>query len=225
MLKKTATALAKKDVVAAARYNLPRGMAMLGPAGFVFEQYVEAILRTQGYETIRNVMMKGVCVSHEIDILAEKENEHCLVEVKYHNKHHIKTHVDVAMYADARLNDIIPIRRRKEHKKFKHNMWLITNTKFTNSAIRYGKCKKLKMLGWNYPAKQGLEDIIVKNQLFPISALPVMNTAMLKLFVDQNIMLMRDLVKYTPEKLQKRFRLSLNTSKKILTQVHRCCTI
>ena len=98
--------LAGKNVAAAARYNTKRGIANLGPAGFVFEQFVEIVLRELGYKTARNRFVKGACVSHEVDVLAWNNGEHVIVEAKYHNQSNTKTHIDQVMYADARLMDI-----------------------------------------------------------------------------------------------------------------------
>src|SRR6185436_18168818 len=57
--------LVKEKIEVAARYSLHKGVAELGPAGFVFEQYVEAILQAHGYYTKRDQIIKGKCVSHE----------------------------------------------------------------------------------------------------------------------------------------------------------------
>src|SRR3989344_7822815 len=46
----------------AASYNLKRGIMALGPAGFFFEKYIAAILRSYGYSVATNRMVKGKCV-------------------------------------------------------------------------------------------------------------------------------------------------------------------
>jgi len=48
-------------------------------------------------------------------------------------------------------------------------MWLITNTKFTTEALKYGECMKIKMTGWLYPQNNSLETIIEKNKAYPIN--------------------------------------------------------
>ena len=97
--------LVKEDLNLAASYGLRRAIGEFGPAGFLFEQYVEIILQAYGYQTKRNVMMKGACVEHEVDVSAQKRR-HYIVEAKYRNEPGIKTHIDVVMYGDARLADI-----------------------------------------------------------------------------------------------------------------------
>ena len=64
--------LVKEDLNLAASYGLRRAIGELGPAGFLFEQYVEIILQAYGYQTKRNVMMRGACVEHEVDVSAQK---------------------------------------------------------------------------------------------------------------------------------------------------------
>ena len=49
--------------------------------------------------------LKGKCVTHEVDIIAESGSKRFLLEAKYHNVNGIKTHVDVIMYADAPFLD------------------------------------------------------------------------------------------------------------------------
>src|SRR3989304_1089113 len=98
--------LVKEDLNLAASYGLRRAIGEFGPAGFLFEQYVEIILQTYGYETKRNVMMRGACVEHEVDVSAKKDGAHYIVEAKYRNEPGIKTHIDVVMYGDARMADI-----------------------------------------------------------------------------------------------------------------------
>ena len=54
----------------AAIYGIKQAIMDLGPDGFLFEKYVSAILKEYGYTTKVGRMVKGKCVSHEIDILA-----------------------------------------------------------------------------------------------------------------------------------------------------------
>jgi hypothetical protein len=51
------------------------------------------------------------------------------------------------------------------------NYWLITNTKFTKNAITYGKCNGLNIVGWNYPSRGNLKDLIEGANLLPITIL------------------------------------------------------
>lgn len=215
--------LGEEDLRTAARYSIKRGIAALGPAGFVFEQYIERVLNAYGYATKRNVILKGVCVSHEIDLMANKDKEHFLVEIKYHNKGGIKTDITVAMYADARLADIAPVQEKEERGwHTAHGMWLITNTKFTTTAIQYGLCKNIKMTGWSYPKKESLEHLVIQKSLYPVTSLPSVSRRMLPAFAQAGIMLASDVAQFTPESLAAKLGLKKRHMSQILAEALVC---
>ena len=49
--------------------------------------------------------------------------------------------------------------------------WLITNTKFTTSAVKYAQCQNMKVVGWNYPLDANLHDLIEEAELHPLTCL------------------------------------------------------
>ena len=212
---KTMRRLAKENPAYAAKYSLRRAMMDLGPEGFLFEQYVAAILREYGWSVRTNQIMKGKCVSHEIDIVAIKGQTHFLIEVKYHNTQGIKSDVQVAMYMHARLFDIGEVQRKREKSMAKHAAWIVTNTKFTKKAIQYGACQSVKMTGWRYPKDGSLERLIAEKGLYPITVLPSVNTFARDQFAAKKILFARDVAVLSPEDLTKRFGIYLNTAKKI----------
>ncbi len=210
--------LAKKDMPAAARYNLRRGIGLLGPTGFIFEQYIEAVLQSEGYKTRRNVMMRGQCVTHEVDVVAEKDRVHYLLEMKYHNEPGIITHINTVMYADARLVDISKVENKRENNKNQHRMWVVTNTKFTDTAVQYAKCRGLKLTGWNYPKGESLEDLVARTKTFPVTILPSATPVNLAFLVAHNIVLAQDLISFTPEELNKLSGLPVPAAQKIIKE-------
>lgn len=211
--------LAKKDMPAAARYSLRRGIAALGPAGFVFEQYIEALLQALEYTTRRDVIMQGVCVQHEIDVIAERNKTQYLLEMKYHNEPGLRTHIDTIMYADARLMDIAKAEEQKEKEKHIHKMWVVTNTEFTETAIKYAECRRIKLTGWNYPLGEALPDIIIATKTYPVTILPSITSATLTNLAVENIVLAQDLLLYTPKQLMKVAGVEKNIAEKILGEV------
>src|SRR5664279_1454910 len=54
------------------RYSLKEAIMMLGPTGYPFEDFVAKILQAFGYETKVRQILNGKCVTHEIDVIAEK---------------------------------------------------------------------------------------------------------------------------------------------------------
>jgi hypothetical protein len=63
----------------AARYNLKNAIMQLGPSGYPFEKFIGELLRHQGYTVLVSVTIEGKCVSHEDDVVAEKEHQHFMV--------------------------------------------------------------------------------------------------------------------------------------------------
>ena len=214
--------LRKENPVLAAKYSLRRGIMELGPSGFLFEQYIAAILREYGYTTKTNQMMKGKSgVSHEIDILASTKNTHYIIEAKYHNKRGVKTDVKVIMYTFARFLDIENYQKKREREK--HKAWLFTNTKFTRSAIKYAVYKGIKLTGWKYPKKESLEKLIEAKALYPVTVLPSVNRYLKRQFAKRNLYFAKDLIHLTPKQFQKMFVIYEKISQNIQKEAMALC--
>lgn len=182
--------LGREESPAAARYSLRRAVMEMGPTGFPFEQFVAEIFRTKGFETTTDYIAKGECAEHEIDIVAWKESELIFVEAKFHNELGIKSDLKIALYIKARWEDLA----EQEFEEFgpKKKMsegWLVTNTKFSESAIKYAKCRNMKLVGWNYPEKGNLQDLIEEAHLHPITCLNSSTPSDEKLLMQAGIVL------------------------------------
>jgi hypothetical protein len=178
----------------AARYHLKKGIMELGPSGFPFEKFIAEILKWQGYETRTGVIAHGKCVSHEVDVIAEKGIEYIMVECKYHNRPGLYCDVKIPLYVHSRFRDLntawtsIPGRQDKMYTG-----WLVTNTRFSLDAIQYGVCAGLKLIGWDYPANGGLKDQIDRLGLYPITCLTSLNKTEKQFLLDKNIVLTNEL--------------------------------
>lgn len=220
--RKTVEYLRKENPVLAAKYSLKQGIMELGPAGFLFEQYIAAILEEYGYRTKTNQMMRGESgVSHEIDILVSTRDTHYIIEAKYHNRRGIKTDVKVAMYTFARLLDIE--NHQKKREKEKHKAWLFTNTKFTQSAIRYAAHKGIKLTGWKYPKRESLEKLIEGKSLYPVTVLPAINRYAKERFAQHNIYFAKDLIHFTPKQFQRMFGIKRKIAENIQMEARALC--
>ncbi len=206
--------LVKEDLDIAVRYSLRRGINSLGPAGFLFEQYVEAILRAHGYKTRRNIMMKGKGVIHEIDVVAEKGGKTFLIEAKYRNEEGLRTHINEVMYAEARVRDINNNDQNKKKNK-QYIPWLVTNTKFTETAVKYAKVYNLDLTGWSYPKGKTLEDLIVEKKIYPVTVIPSMTKAALQEIAKRGLILAQDLLPYSPHDLALEFNINPYKAKAI----------
>src|SRR5581483_1563860 len=134
----------------AVRYNIKTALYQLGPTGYVFEKYVAALFSVQKYRVQTDQIILGMCVEHEIDVIAKNTVRSFLIECKFHHQAGIKTDVKVTLYVKARFEDI------KNHTKEFQEIWLVTNTKFTSQAIKYAQCADIKLLGWSYPERNNI---------------------------------------------------------------------
>src|SRR3989338_2014832 len=92
----------------AARYALRRALLELGPSGHPFEDFISHLYRAEGWQVETRKIMKGKCVSHEVDFYAthKEQNEFLAAELKYHNDPGYKTDLKIALYVKSRFDDI-----------------------------------------------------------------------------------------------------------------------
>lgn len=178
--------LRREGHAAAARYNLRRALFEFGPSGHPFEDFVTELFKSEGWNVLSRQVLQGKCVTHEVDVYAERNGEHLAAELKYHNDPGYKTDVKTALYVKARMDDIWANGNGGGTLKVDHG-YLITNTKFTSQAIDYAKCSGLALIGWNYPHYGNLYDRIVASGLYPITTLTTLRKAEKRLLIDKNI--------------------------------------
>jgi Holliday junction resolvase len=184
----------------AARYDLKGAIMRLGPAGFIFEELLAEMLRAWGWKAKVHSMIAGRCVSHEVDVVAEKGNERAMIEAKYHNQPGIFTGVKDALYVVARFEDLIAA-KTKEGTFTKP--WLATNTKFSGDTIQYAECRGLQLLGWKYPAKQSIQFLLESKQLYPITVIRTLDKMTLEKLAAAELMFCHDLMRSTNELYRK----------------------
>jgi len=145
----------------AERYSLRRAIMDLGPTGFLFEDLIAEILKEKGFETLTDQTVLGACVPHEVDVVAWNPKKLIMVEAKFHNELGTKSDLKVALYVKARIDDLKEnvFNYGGKDRKLDEG-WLITNTKFSSTALHYGLCNNMIMIGWNYPEKGNLQDMI-----------------------------------------------------------------
>ena len=90
----------------ALKFSLKKAMLELGPSGFPFEEFVAEMWRAQGYTAITGQIVFGSCVSHEVDVIAWKNDELVMIEAKYHSDNGSRTDLKTALYVKARYDDI-----------------------------------------------------------------------------------------------------------------------
>jgi hypothetical protein len=159
-------------------YSLRRAVMDLGPSGFPFEDFIAEVMRAKGYSAVPRQTVLGGCVPHEVDVVAYNEKKLIMIEAKFHNELGTKSDLKVALYIKARFDDLSEnVFNYGGEDRPITDSWLVTNTKFSSTAIHYGVCKNLTMIGWNYPAKGNLQDMIEEGGLHPITCLTSLTSA------------------------------------------------
>jgi len=216
--------LRKKKSYLASKYKLKKAIYELGPTGFPFERFVSAILKYSGYKTEVDKVLQGQCVTHEIDVIAHKENETTIIECKFHREQGLNCNVKIPLYINSRYQDV---KTNWETDKKKDTSltkgWLVTNTRFTKDALQYGNCCGLYLLSWDYPKNNGLKDRIDRLGLYPITVSTLLTKREKQFLLSRDVVLCRELL------LDKFYLDHLGVSnarkEKILNEVSQLCAI
>ncbi len=217
--KKAFSILKKSNHGTAARYKLKKSLLELGPAGFAFEILVAEILEFQGYNTKVGLIVEGNCVNHEIDVVAENQQEYVMVECKFHNEAKRICDVKVPLYIHSRFIDVEKKRKALSKKDSKiHKGLIVTNTRFSIDAVTYGKCVGLELISWDYPKKNNLKELIDNSGLHPITCLTKLSIAEKQKLLNMGKVLSSDIC--NNPKLLKTIGVSSKRQKHIISEAH-----
>ncbi|TXD49259.1 restriction endonuclease [Polaribacter sp. IC073] len=220
--KKAFALLKKHNSVSASRYSLKRALFDLGPTGFPFENLVGALLKEKGYKTQVSSILNGECITHEIDVLAEKDGNVYAIECKFHSDTKATSNVKVPLYINSRFLDIQEQwNKNPNYKTHLKQGWLVTNTRFTKDAIDYAECVGLTLLSWDYPKNNGLKTNIDSMALYPVTTLTTLTNREKHQLIDSNIILVKELINATDK--MKNIGLSDSKIKHVLSEVKKLC--
>ncbi|MCM4158484.1 ATPase [Antarcticibacterium flavum] len=213
-----------KSRVSASKYKLKKALMELGPSGFPFEKLVGKLLAHEGFDTKVGVIVQGNCVQHEVDVIAQKDNNHFMIECKYHSDQGRFCNVKIPLYIHSRFLDVEKQwEHQKGHEAKLHKGGVYTNTRFTTDAIQYGKCVGLLLTSWDYPLGNGLKDRIDKSGLHPLTALTMLTKAEKTKLLDKGIVLCKELHE-TPTLLNQ-IGIDKTRHKKILEDSEELCKV
>lgn len=187
LLKKVSTSLA-------AKYGLKKAIQELGPSGYPFENYVAEILKAQGFRVKTGRIVQGRCVQHEVDVIAEKDDKHFMIECKFHTDNGKRCSVKNPLYIHSRFLDVEKAwKKQTGHEGKFHQGWLVTNTKFSTDAIQYGLCAGLYLMSWDFPEGESLRDRIDLCGLHPVTCLTSLTKEEKQQLLDRNVVLCKDI--------------------------------
>lgn len=216
--------LKSKNHLFASKYKLKKAIYELGPTGFPFEKFVASLLSHSGYSTKVSEILQGKCVSHEVDVLAQKDSKFHLIECKFHSQEGRNCDVKIPLYIYSRYCDILE--HNKTHKDSAipiQQGWVVTNTRFTEDAITYGKCVGLHLLSWNYPSGEGLKDLISNTGLYPITVSTLLSSKEKQFLLSHDVVLCTELI--TENFFLDHLGVSENRKKRILKEMSGLCAI
>lgn len=188
------------------KFSLKDAMRKLGPSGFDFEKYVGEVFTRNGFEVEMNQLIPGFCIgSYEIDFVAKKGGVVHLAECKYHHQAGNRVDLKVGLISYARFLDI---KKGTYFKRQKVRPLIVTNVKFTSEVKRYARCTDIDLLGWKFPPRRGLEKMIEKQNLYPITILPSFKRYFKEIFARERIMMARDILEFSTKSLASRLKIS-----------------
>jgi hypothetical protein len=214
--------LKKHSTFSASRYKLKSAILELGPSGFPFEKYIAELLKFKNYTTQVGTIVQGHCVSHEIDIFAEKEDDHLIIECKFHSDQRRFCDIKVPLYIYSRFKDV-ETKLKEKHTGFKktYHGGLVTNTRFSSDALQYGNCMGMFMLSWDYPLNKSLKMLIDQSGLHPLTSLLTLTKHEKDQLLSKGIVLCRDLIKEV--KILSEINVSETRIRKIMEEVNSIC--
>jgi hypothetical protein len=207
----------------AARYTLKQAMFDFGPSGFPFEDFFAEILKSQGYQVATRQLLPGVCVQHEVDVVAQNAEQLIWVECKYHPVAGSVSNIKIPLYIHSRFRDLEQYLATNSplKKGQKVEGWLVTNTRFSDDAMTYGQCAGMHLIGWNYPAKGSLREMVDKANLHPVTCLTHLTRQEKNRLLERSIVLSKTLTQ--PGRWAEFLHLSSERKEKVMQEARSLC--
>lgn len=207
----------------AGRYTLKQAMFDFGPSGFPFEDFIAEILKSQGFQVQTRQVLPGWCIQHEVDVVAENKDAVIWVECKYHPVAGSVSNVKIPLYIHSRFRDMERFYENSPTKKLeqKTSGWIVTNTRFSDDATAYGRCTGMHLVGWNYPPKGSLRELVDEAKLHPVTCLTLLTRQEKNKLLEQNILLSKTLCK--PGRWSDILHLSKERRERLMQEANALC--
>jgi len=223
IFKRAFNMLKRRHRPAAARYTLKQAMFDFGPSGFPFEDFFAEVLKSHGYQVQIRQILPGVCVQHEMDVVAENTDTLVWVECKYHPAAGSVSNIKIPLYIHSRFRDLEQYwaKHRSENEAQKIEGWIVTNTRFSDDAMDYGRCAGMHLIGWNYPTKGSLREMVDEAKLHPVTCLTLLTHQEKNRLLEHNIILSKTLC--TPGRWSELLHLSNERRDKVILEANALC--
>lgn len=178
-------------------FDLKKGLSLMNSKP-EFEMFVRVLLAHHGFEVESNRILDGKCVDHEVDAIARKDGITYFVEAKHHTSYHALTGLDESRIARAVLEDVTERYALGGNKLKIDQAMIVTNTRYSDHAIKYGKCRNILQIGWSLPEDLSLQKMIEEKKLYPLSCLRGLRDDVRMRLVNSGIILIRQLLNEDP---------------------------
>jgi hypothetical protein len=192
--------LKRREVPTWVRHDLRTALGRMIPAPD-FEEYVRILLRAEGYQVEPNKIIRGHCVTHEIDGVASKDGKLFYLETKHHSSTHTLTDFSVSLAAKAKLDDITRGYHEGLNQYLFDKVIIVCNTRLTEHARLYADCMGIDHLGWKTPDNRGLEAIITEKCIYPVTILKGLKVRERSRLSDAGVVTLNQLMETDVDKL------------------------
>jgi hypothetical protein len=208
--------LRKENRCIAHRYNLRHALLKLGPSGFKFEKYVASVLRAYLYDAaVPEKDQHGLCVDHEVDVIATKDGKTALIEAKFRNRFGDNVKLKDTMATWARYQDLRDGYEADGRCPKFDEVWIVTNGKFSDRSMQYGVCKGIHLVGWSED-QHSLAALVDHSTMYPITVLDDVRQWELDRFAQKDLMLCREIAQIDIGKLSAKVEIPRDRIEKIV---------
>jgi len=194
--------------------DLRRGLSLMDSKP-EFEIFVRILLANSGFEVSTNRLLAGKCVEHEVDAIARKGGVTYFVETKHHVNYHTPTGLDESRIARAILEDVSEGFQCGSCNLKIDRAMIVTNTRYSEHARRYGKCRNILLVGWSSPANLSLQSMIEEENLYPLSCLRGLKHKTKTKLINSGIVVIKQLFEEKPSTLARKTGVPKETIKQI----------
>jgi hypothetical protein len=203
--------------------DLRRGLSLMDSKP-EFEVFVQVLLANSGFEVSPNMILSGRCVEHEVDAIAKRDGVTFFVEAKHHVNYHTLTGLDESRIARAILEDVSEGFELGSCSVKVDRAMIVTNTRYSEHARRYGRCRNIIQIGWNSPADLSLQSMIEENNLYPISCIRSLKRETRIKLVNKRIVFMKQLLEEKPSTLARETGIPKETLEQLVAKAETTMT-
>jgi hypothetical protein len=196
-------------------FDLRKALSLMSPKP-EFELFGRVVLAHEGFDVKPNQILIGECGEHEVDAVAVKNGVTFFVEAKHHLSYHALTGLDESRIARAILEDVTEGFKSGRCKVKIDRAMIVTNTRYSEHATRYGQCRGIIQYGWSSPENYGLQHMIEEKRLYPLSCLRRLRKDVRLSLVNSGIVLISQFLGEDRRELEKKTGLSQVTIREAL---------